>query len=99
VTFEGGHVKSDKEVSIAWSEKGITFRWISSSPFVLRAKQEKRENKVVLEGEGIRVEVKQGEVWKTPRGIIVGHKDQAKAWTLAHARKPEKVSPMRLSTA
>jgi|GEM_PF-1176764 len=99
VTFEGGHVKSDKEVAIAWSEKGLAFRWISSSPFVLRAKQEKRENKVVLEGEGIRVEVKQGEVWKTPRGIVVGHKDQAKAWVLAHARKPAKVSPMRLSTA
>jgi hypothetical protein len=99
VTFEDGHVKSDKEVSIAWSEKGIAFRWVSSSPFVLRAKQEKRDSKVVLEGEGIRVEVGQGEVWKTPRGIVVGRKDQAKVWALAHARKPEEVSPIMLSTA
>ncbi len=99
VALEGCYVKSDKEVLVAWSEDGFAFRWVAPSPIALRVKQEERDNKVVLEGEGIRVEVKWGEVWKTLRGIIVGRKNQAKAWALAHTEKPKEVFPMKLSTA
>lgn len=103
VTLKGCQVKSERDVMVSQIQskggKVLIFRWILPASIVLRLKRDGKNGRVTLEGQGIRVEVEKSEVWRMPQSIVVGSKDWAKAWALAHAEKPEEVIPMKLSAA
>ncbi|MCX7967201.1 MAG: hypothetical protein N3B10_01795, partial [Armatimonadetes bacterium] len=103
VTLKGCQVKSERDVMVSQIQskggKVLIFRWILPASIVLRLKRDGENGRVTIEGQEIRVEVEKSEVWRMPQSIVIGSKDWAKAWALAHAEKPEEVIPMKLSAA
>jgi len=95
-------IKSERDVMVAQIQshrsKVLGLRWFLPKSTVLRVKHEEND-KVVLEGSGIRSEVAKSEVWKTPQGIAVVPKGWAKVLSSILAKKPEEVIPMKLSKA